>query len=495
METDAAMETLKENKPVMNGDATLEETEFTKLKKVPDKIEPDKSNGNVEVVNEKKSSVVNGTKEGSVIENMLPNSNVTRKVIYKRGDVSHTNGLREKKELQQTNSVTEPNEIHVLVETSNEISVDDSIENPNLKSIESEVNGMKDHNSLPTSRECTPLSDVSGISSVVSRSDTPVNTDNNLNENCDTQKLDRNVGICRSSEERSMDSVDSAGGSVASSISSTKSAGPFKKGVPRARKSGPPASKNSLPHIIKQEMDSSLVKNVTLNLPDFENPIRINSKMLDEISKLGKNNVKRDCKKIRTSLPLKVEPKVSPVPKETNTEGHFSDSSLLEKDAFGKIKKRKRKRARLGTYKLPNELKKKTQLKKKEESSADVKEETNVGSSGTKEICEKNESISSPVSKTSNEKSPVGKSEVGSPRSAFDVMKRARITPRTKNTLGSTRQRSSLGKSKAQSSLDNFLNLAAETKPVQEVKAEVILCLCMHFVYSKLFEFHLLPES
>ncbi|KAK3087589.1 hypothetical protein FSP39_007912 [Pinctada imbricata] len=431
--------------------------------------------------NEKDGEAPELSKEIAAMETNLDNGHVamvTNGKSEENGSSSFTQ-LKAVKDIEKDNSSQKEAEICDKTPIVNEGRSEKETTSEVKSGVTSECSdsiGNNDKENTVESRECTPLSDIS-VNSSVSRSRTPVNTENSTNDVTMVSKVERSTVISRSSEERSNDSLDStlcSGESTVSSLS-VKSSGPFKKGVPRARKSGPTVSKSSLPSAAKPSTESP-VKNVTLNLPDFDNPIRIDSKMLDKISKLGKVNQEREGRKVkRTSLPLKVEPQSSPVIPE-GLDGHFSDSSLLEKDAFGKVKKRKRKRARLGTYKLPNELKKKSSLKKKD-SDNDKKEDSEskrTEGSSDASVKVKNGSIVSPISKTSNEKSPIGKSDASSPRSAFDVLKHARITPRTKNTLGSTRHRMGSGKSKAQSSLDAFLNLA-DPKTSPGIKQEMLV--------------------
>jgi hypothetical protein len=212
---------------------------------------------------------------------------------------------------------------------------------------------------------------------------------------------------------------------------------------------------------------------VKLNLPQFNNTITVDSKFLEKISKISsvkydikhekshtvlpiaKDNaengeVKHTVKKARASLPINSQPKIK-VENSEKTEGHFSDSSLLEKDAFGKIKKRSKKRRKMGAYKLPSEIKKKFGSKKKEGDTNSLKDEREEDESKT--VCSEEKHIVN-----TKQSSP----ENSSKKSAWDVMKSAKVTPKGKNTLGSTRQKmtpnSVQEKSKAQTSLDSFLS-------------------------------------
>lgn len=333
------------------------------------------------------------------------------------------------------------------------------------------------------SRDSTPLSDISTLTPGASRSGTPVSSQEKTE---DILKVDRALPqlaqekVSRSSEERSMDSTDS-GTSNKSSSSAFKT-----KTTPKARKSGPQA-KNILPSALGIKSSSSSGENVKLNLPQFNNAITVDSKFLEKISKLSsvKHDIKHEkthtvlpvakdnvenggveqkVKKSRASLPINSQPKIkTEVPEKADDT--LSDSSLLEKDAFGKVKKRSKKRRKMGAYKLPSEIKKKVfASKKKDGDSSSLKDDEDSKSS----CGEKLGHMELPKS-VSNSK--LSSPENCSRRSAWDLMKSPRVTPKGKNTLGSTRQKLALGsdqqsKSKAQTSLDSFLN-RCDQKPSQ----------------------------
>ncbi|XP_062617302.1 uncharacterized protein LOC134279010 isoform X1 [Saccostrea cucullata] len=334
----------------------------------------------------------------------------------------------------------------------------------------------KEQKEQNTSRDSTPLSDISTLTPGASRSGTPVSTQ----EKSEDVKLEKvplplaQEKISRSSEERSMDSTDS-GTSNKSSSSGFKN-----KSTPKARKSGPSA-KNILPSALGIKSSSSSGENVKLNLPQFNNAITVDSKFLEKISKISsvkhdikhekvhsvlpvpKDNVenggiKQTVKKSRASLPINSQPKIKTDIAE-KSEGNLSDSSLLEKDAFGKIKKRSKKRRKMGAYKLPSEIKKKFGNKKKDGDTSSVKDEKEDEDTKTVNCEEKLSQVENSKSLTNSKQCSPGD---GAKRSAWDIMKSPRITPKGKNTLGSTRNKSINNsvqeKSKAQTSLDSFLN-------------------------------------
>lgn len=157
----------------------------------------------------------------------------------------------------------------------------------------------KDPKEENPSRDSTPLSDVSSLTPGVSRSGTPISSQDKTEDVKAEQPLPvlAQEKVMRSSEERSMDSTDSG-------TSNKSSSSVFKnKTTPKARKSGPPA-KNILPSALAIKSSSSSGENVKLNLPQFNNAITVDSKFLEKISKIS--SVKHDIKheKTHTVLPI-----------------------------------------------------------------------------------------------------------------------------------------------------------------------------------------------
>lgn len=383
----------------------------------------------------------------------------TEKLVNGGAEILIPNGYHDEEEKNDTESD---------IKSENDSTVNNSVSGipNNVDAVTiAECTGGKEPN---LSRDSTPLSDISTLTPEVSRSGTPVS----LLEKTEDAKPDKTPPslpqekVSRSSEERSMDSTDS-GTSIKSS-----SLGLKHKATPKARKSGPPA-KNILPSALGLKSSNSSGENVKLNLPQFNNAITVDSKFLEKISKISsvkydikhekthtvlpiaKDNaengeVKQTVKKARASLPINSQPKIK-VENSEKSEGNFSDSSLLEKDAFGKIKKRSKKRRKMGAYKLPSEIKKKFGSKKKEGDTNSLKDERDDVDS--KNVCsEEKQFINLKLSSPEN----------SSKKSAWDVMKSPKVTPKGKNTLGSTRQKmtpnSVQEKTKAQTSLDSFLN-------------------------------------
>lgn len=332
----------------------------------------------------------------------------------------------------------------------------------------------KDPKEENPSRDSTPLSDVSSLTPGVSRSGTPISSQDKTEDVKAEQSLPvlAQEKVMRSSEERSMDSTDSG-------TSNKSSSSVFKnKTTPKARKSGPPA-KNILPSALAIKSSSSSGENVKLNLPQFNNAITVDSRFLEKISRISsvKHDIKHEkthtvlpiakdnvenggveqkMKKSRASLPINSQPKAKGEASE-KTEDTLSDSSLLEKDAFGKVKKRSKKRRKMGAYKLPSEIKKKFGPKKKDGDTNSLKDEKEDDSKIGGKSEEKTSHVEMSKKMTS---SKVSSPENGPRRSAWDMMKSPRVTPKGKNTLGSTRQKMTPNsdKSKAQTSLDSFLN-------------------------------------
>ncbi|XP_052720602.1 uncharacterized protein LOC128192160 isoform X2 [Crassostrea angulata] len=367
-----------------------------------------------------------------------------------------------------------------------EVTPDSGADTGNVESKdEKDGKDNKDEKEENPSRDSTPLSDVSSLTPGVSRSGTPISSQDKTEDikivdvKTEDVKTEQSLPVLaqekvmRSSEERSMDSTDSG-------TSNKSSSSVFKnKTTPKARKSGPPA-KNILPSALAIKSSSSSGENVKLNLPQFNNAITVDSKFLEKISKISsvKHDIKHEkthtvlpiakdnvenggveqkMKKSRASLPINSQPKVKGEVSE-KTDDTLSDSSLLEKDAFGKVKKRSKKRRKMGAYKLPSEIKKKFGPKKKDGDTNSLKDEKEEDDSKVHVKSEEKTSHVQMSKKISSRQ--VSSPENGPRRSAWDMMKSPRVTPKGKNTLGSTRQKltPNSDKSKAQTSLDSFLN-------------------------------------
>ncbi|XP_033732382.1 uncharacterized protein LOC117321879 isoform X2 [Pecten maximus] len=269
---------------------------------------------------------------------------------------------------------------------------------------------------------------------------------------------------CRSSEERSLDSTDST--------MSNKS----RTFVPKARKSGFPSSS-------AKKRDMVLSNNVIVKLPDFDNPIQIDSRTLEKISRLGKMENKHKGAGPSKFHDKHLQKKSSPKLSSKRTSPILSSPS--KKFPY---KRRKRK---LGGYKLPNEIRKGKSGKKKNdsESGKDTKGsdcDDSVDSQMMVDLNESQETASdvsamdidnmsctedrSPVPSPTPDKSATVETEAGphnenssvanksdnitkstdiaaSPdtnkdgngKSVWDIFKNSNVTPKSKNTLGSTR--------------------------------------------------------
>ncbi|XP_021380179.1 mucin-17-like isoform X2 [Mizuhopecten yessoensis] len=150
-----------------------------------------------------------------------------------------------------------------------------------------------------------------------------------------------NLSGCRSSEERSLDSTDSAMSNKSRTI------------VPKARKSGFPSSS-------RRKRDLLLPNNVIVKLPDFDNPIQIDSRTLEKISRLGKMENKH-----KGAGPSKFHDKH--LPKKSSPKLSSKRSSPILSSPSKKFPYKRRKR-KLGGYKLPNEIRKGKTGKKKNDS-------------------------------------------------------------------------------------------------------------------------------
>ncbi|XP_069119470.1 uncharacterized protein [Argopecten irradians] len=265
--------------------------------------------------------------------------------------------------------------------------------------------------------------------------------------------LGNNSG-CRSSEERSLDSTDSAMSSKSRTF------------VPKARKSGFPSSS-------AKKRDMMLSNNVIVKLPDFDNPIQIDSRTLEKISRLGKMENKHKgagpSKFHDKHLQKKSSPKIS---------SKRSSPILSSPSKKFPYKRRKRK---LGGYKLPNEIRKGKSGKKKNDSesgkdtkgsdcdesidsemiaelndsqdpTSDVSAmdidntsclESNALNKATiveKEDSPSNEHSIENISKSTDvPTSPETNKDSNNSKSVWDIFKNTNVTPKGKNTLGSTR--------------------------------------------------------
>ncbi|XP_063422205.1 histone-lysine N-methyltransferase EHMT2-like isoform X2 [Mytilus trossulus] len=239
--------------------------------------------------------------------------------------------------------------------------------------------------------------------------------------------------------------------------------------MPKARKSALPISKQSQDIVAKNI--GLPPSNLTVKLPDFDSPIKLNSSMLEELSNLGRSNKSKSLggQRTRASMggslnppkimrqratmgssmgksakPPSKMPKLFPsVEKEpTNSEisvkeesnvNNSSDLPKTEGSKMLKIRSHKRKK-RMGTYKLPLEKKKNKTVKKKEKLDGEDEEiEEHIIS--VKEEKQDDSFITTDNTDCSMDNESLENSLLRTPKDSGKT-----IAHRTKNTLGSTRQ-------------------------------------------------------
>lgn len=251
-------------------------------------------------------------------------------------------------------------------------------------------------------------------------------------------------------------------------VKDTNSSGKPVTKMPKARKSALPISKQSQ-EVVAKNMGLP-PSNLTVKLPDFEAPIKLNSSMLEELSNLGRSGKSKPLggQRTRASMggslnppkimrqrvtmgssmgknakPPSKMPKLFPsVEKEPpvceNTvkdESVLSDSSStskIEGTKLLKIRSHKRKK-RMGTYKLPLERKKSKTLKKKEKTNEDEEKDES-------EIKEENENNDENTDATDNLDSSMDQDKSVDVSMGLRTPNDKNIAQKTKNTLGSTRQ-------------------------------------------------------
>lgn len=328
------------------------------------------------------------------------------------------------------------------------------------KNNDDNINDSKDTDSLVlngkhsnSSRETTPfLTDTSREGTPVLKSRNSSRTSTPLNDSgCSTPTNVTNMD-CKKDEK----------------IKDSNSSGKPATKMPKARKSALPISKQSQ-EVVAKNMGLP-PSNLTVKLPDFDSPIKLNSSMLEELSNLGRSKSKPlgGTQKTRASMggslnppkivrqratmgssmgksakPPSKMPKLFPsVEKEppsgdacsTQTEETSVSDSLppqIDGSKLLKIRSHKRKK-RMGTYRLPLEKKKSKSLKKKEKITDD--DENDEISIKEENMDTDNESfVSTDTADSSMDRGKFDNSVA--PRTPKDK----NIAQRTKNTLGSTR--------------------------------------------------------